>query len=141
MIFRKTTQEDLDYVRANPFEGAIKGYPYMEVPDNCWTAIFQDMIVGVGGLIIHWEGVAEVWLMLTADCEKDGFHGVIALAAIKDKMEELIRDNNIRRAQATVRTDFPQAVKMIEYFGFRCEGLMEQYCPDGGDAYRYARIT
>ena len=143
MQFRETTQEDLDYVSQNPFEGAVKNYPYQEVPDsNTYTAIFEGLIVGVGGLVIHWEGVAEVWLMLTDNCKKDGFHGVIALTAIKDKMEELIKINNIRRAQATVRIDFPQAIKMIEFFGFKNEtpNAMEQYCPDKGDAYRYSRI-
>lgn len=141
MEFRKTTQDDLDYVRSNPFEGAIKNYPYMEVPnEHCFTAIFQGAIVGVGGLVIHWEGVTEVWLTLTADCKKDGFFGVTALFAIQDKMNELLEANNIWRAQATVRTDFPQAVKMIESFGFKRESLMECYCPDKSDAYRYVRI-
>ena len=141
MIFRQSTQEDLDFVKANPYEGSVKDYPYMEVPnDNCYTAIFQDKIVGVGGTIIHWKGVAEVWLILTADCRKDGAHGLIALGAIKDKMEELLKINNIRRAQATVRADFPQAIRMIEFFGFEREGLLRQYCPDKGDAYRYAKI-
>lgn len=141
MIFRKAIQEDLDYVRANPFEGAIKNYPYMEVPsEHCYTAVFEGEIVGVGGLEIHWEGVAEVWLILTANCKKDGFCGVIALTAIKDKMDELIKTNNIRRAQATVRTEFPQAIKMIEFFDFQREGLLREYCPDKSDAYRYAKI-
>lgn len=141
MIFRETTQEDLDFVRQNPFEGAVKDYPYMEVPNEyCFTAIFEGHIVGVGGLVIHWKGVAEVWLILTADCEKKGLHGLVALHAIRDKMEELLEVNNIRRAQATVRTDFPQAIKMIEFFGFEREGLLRQYCPDGADAFRYARI-
>ena len=34
MIFRKATQEDLDYVRENPFEGVVRNYPYMGVPDD-----------------------------------------------------------------------------------------------------------
>ena len=141
MEFRKATQQDLDYVKANPFEGAVKDYPYMQVPDdNCYTAIFQDEIVGVGGLVIHWPGVAEAWLILTANCKKGGLHGVIALRAIRDKLEELLKENNIRRVQSTIRTDFPIAIEMIEFLGFEREGLLREYCPDRSDAYRYARI-
>lgn len=141
MFFRQTTQEDLEFVRQNPFEGAVKNYPYMQVPDNnCYTVIFEGQIVAVGGMIVLWEGVGELWLMLTAECRKNGIFGVIALSAIRDKVEELIENNNIRRAQSMIRTDFPQAIKMIESFGFRREGLLEQYCPDKGDVYIYAQI-
>ena len=141
MIFRKATQADLDCVKADPFEGSLKDYPYMEVPnDHCFTAIFQDKIVGVGGLVIHWPGMAEAWLMLTNACRKDTAFGLVALFAIKDKMEELLKENNIRRAQAVARVDFPKAIKMIESFGFKKESRMEQYCMDGSDAWRYVRI-
>ena len=141
MEFQKTIQEDLDYVRQNPFEGAIKNYPYLEAPsENCWTAIFEDKIVGVGGLRILWEGVGEVWLILTANCRKDGLYGIIALNAIRDKMEELIAENNLWRVQATTRTDFPQAIKMMQAFGFERECLSKMYFPDKSDAFRYFRI-
>lgn len=140
MIFRQATQEDLAFVRENPFEGAIKDYPYMDMPDeNCYTAIFESEIVAVGGLVMRWEGVGLLWLMLTDKCKKNGVYGIIALDAIRRKMNELIKENNLWRAEATVRTDFPQAIKMTEYFGFKREGLMKWYCPDKGSAYLYAR--
>ena len=141
MEFRETTQEDLDYVRQNPFEGVIKNYHYMQIPDeNCITAIFEGCVVGVAGLIVKWPGVGLLWLMLTANCKKKGFYGLFALCAIRDKMNELIEKNNLWRAEATVRTDFPEAIKMIEFFGFEREGLMRQYCPDKGDSYLYAKV-
>lgn len=141
MEFRPATQEDLAYVRQNPFEGAIKNYPYMEVPDdNTYCVIYEGSIVAVGGLQVRWDGVGVLWLMLTADCKKDGIHGLRAIYAIYEKMEHLIQINNLHRAEAYVRTDFAQAVKMIETFGFEREGLMKQHCPDKSDAFLYARI-
>lgn len=141
MKFRKPTQEDFDYAVANAYEGAVKNYPYQRVPDdNCYAIEYGGELVGVGGIVLHWPGVAEFWLILTEQCSKDGIHAVMALSAIKEKVEYLIETNNIKRAQATVRTDFPEAIKMIEYLGFKCEGLMECYCPDGHDVFRYARI-
>lgn len=141
MEFRQATQEDLAFVRQNPFEGAVKNYPYMEIPnENTYTVIYESAIVAVGGLQVRWEGVGLLWLMLTAECKKDGIHGVRALYAIKDKMDELIEKNGIWRAEANIRTDFPQAIKMIEYLGFQREGLMRQHCPDKGDSYLYSKV-
>ena len=141
MEFRKATQEDLNFVSQNPFEGALKNYPYLEVPDdNSYTAIFEGEIVGIGGLSVIWEGVCWMWLMMTADCEKNGLNGIIAIFAIREKMEELLETNNIKRAQAAIRTDFPKAIEMIESLGFGREGLMRKYWPDSTDAYLYARI-
>ena len=141
MIFRKATQEDMAFVRQNPFEGAVKNYPYMEMPDeNCYTVIYESAIVAVGGLQVRWEGVGLLWLMLTADCKKYGIYSLLALEAIKEKMEYLIKKNNLWRAEAAVRTDFPQAIKMIEFFGFEREGLMRKYYPDKSDSYLYAKV-
>lgn len=141
MNFRKATQEDLAFVRQNPFEDAVKNYPYMEVPnDNTYCVIYESAIVAVGGLQVRWKGVGLVWLILTDDCKKYGIHAINALYAIQDKVDELIEANGIWRAEAYVRTDFPQAIKMIEFLGFKQEGLMKQHCPDKGDSFLYGKV-
>jgi RimJ/RimL family protein N-acetyltransferase len=141
MNFNKPTQQDFDYVVENAYEGAVKNYPYQRVPDdNCYAIEFGGLLVGVGGMVLHWEGMAEFWLILTEQCRKNDIYGILALSAIKEKVEYLIKTNNIKRAQATVRTNFPEAVKMIEYLGFKNEGVMEHYCPDGHDVFRFAKV-
>ncbi len=139
MIYRKATQADLEYVKQNPFELAVRGYPDMEIPDeNCYTVFCEDEILGVGGLVLKWEGVGLLWLMCTADFKKVGH--IAAFHAIQEIMEYVIKDNNLWRAEAAVRTDFPIAIRMVEFFGYKREGLMKKYCPDKGDAFLYARI-
>lgn len=141
MNFRPATQEDLDYVKANPFEGAVKDYPYMEVPDdNTYAVMYEGVLVAVGGLQVLWEGRGSFWLILTADCKKDGIHGWRALCAIRDKIEELAHKNNLHRAEAAIRTDFSRAIAMIEALGFKRECLMRQYWPDKTDGYLYAKV-
>lgn len=141
MEFRKATQADLDYVRLNPFEGAVKDYSYMEVPDgNPCAVIYEGALVAVGGLLLKWEGVGIFWLILTADCKKEGVHGLRALYAIKETIEELAEKNNLHRAEAAVRTDFPKAIAMMEALGFEREGLMRQYWPDKADAYLFSKV-
>ena len=141
MEFRPATQEDLAFVRQNPFEGAVKDYPYMQCPDeNTYTVIYESRIVAVGGLQVKWPGVGLLWLILTEDCKKYGIHGLIAIHAIRDKMYYLIEKNNLWRAEAVIRVDFEQAVKMIEFFGFKRECRMKKYLPDKTDGYLYAKV-
>ena len=141
MKFRQATQEDLDFVRDNPFEEAVKCYPYMEVPDkNTYAVMYEDSLVAVGGLYVRWEGVGLLWLMLTSDCKKHALYGVLALDAIKEKTEYLISKNNLWRAEAIVRVGFDKAIKMIEFLGFKRESTLEKYMPDKTDGHLYVRI-
>ncbi len=140
MEFRKATQEDLAFVRQNPFEDAVKDYPHMEVPDdNTYCVIYESAIVAVGGVQVPWEGRGQFWLILTAECKKFGIHGLRALYAIKEKIDELAKKNNLWRAEASIRVDFPKAIAMIEALGFKRECKMKQYWPDKTDAYLYYR--
>lgn len=142
MEYRKSTQEDLDYVRANPYEGAIKDYPYLSVPDeNTITTIYEGHIVAVGGVQIKWPGRGLFWLILRDDAKKHGFHGVLALSAIREKVEYLIAENRLHRAEAAVKPDFEESVKMIRFLGFEYEGRMKKYYPDGSDGLLYAKVT
>lgn len=141
MDFRPATQEDLAYVRQNPFEGAVKNYPYMEVPDeNTYAVVYESALVAVGGVQVLWEGRGMFWLILTADCKKEGIHGLRAVYAIKEKIQELVDTNNLHRAEAAIRTDFSRAIAMIVALGFSREGTMRQYWPDKADAYLYSRV-
>lgn len=50
---RSLTQEDFNFVKANPFEEAIKNYPTFTAPDdNCYTIVFDGEVVAVGGVVI-----------------------------------------------------------------------------------------
>lgn len=138
---RELQEGDLEYVRENPLEGAVKNYPKMTPTPPAFTILFEDKIVGVGGVSIAWQGVGEFWLMLTADCKREGIYGIIAFEAIKNKVDELIEEHKLRRSQCTVRVDLPKARKMVEALGFKLEGLMKKYCPDGCDVWLYSRIT
>ena len=141
MEFRPATQEDLDYVRQNPFEGAVKDYPYMQCPDeNTYAVLYEGALVAVGGLYVKWQGVGVLWLMLTDECKKDGVHALRALEAIKEKTNYLIEANGLWRAEALVRVEFKKAIKMIQYLGFKRESEMEKCFPDKTDGFMYVKV-
>ncbi len=138
---RQLQDGDIEYVKANPLEDAVKSYPNMQVdPKTSYTALWDGVIVGVGGASMMWKGVYEFWLILTKDSKLDGAHGIVAFEAIRKKIDEIIEENNIVRAQAIVRLDFPRGIKMLEALGFIAEGYLKKYTPDGCDVYRYAKV-
>ena len=60
MEFRAATQEDLDYVRENPYEGAVKNTLYSEVPDsNTYAVVYEGSLVAVGGVQVFLCGGPE----------------------------------------------------------------------------------
>ena len=140
IVIRELKQSDMDFVRANPFEEAVKEYPNLIPAPDSWTCLFDGEIVGIGGIIELWKGVCEVWLMLTKQARKDGIFGLIAYHTIRAKMDELIQKYQPWRVQAHVRDDFPKAIKFIESLGFEYEGIMEKYLPDKGDLRVYRKF-
>lgn len=140
---RKLQDGDIEYVRINPLEEAVKNYPKL-VPDpkTSYTVLWDDKIVAVGGIAMLWEGVGELWMILTKDSKRNGIYGLVAFDVIRKKIDEIIEEYNIYRAQAPVRVDFYQAIKMMEALNFKNEtpNGMKNYCPDGCDVYMYAKV-
>lgn len=134
---RDATQEDLDYLKQNPIEGAVKNYPKLELNGSAKTAIVDGEIVGVGGVVVYWTGVGEAWIILSNKAKEFKVEIIMCINRI---MEQMIFENRLRRLQVTVRTDFPQAKKLVEALGFECEGLMKKYLPDGTDCWIYALV-
>lgn len=138
---RQLQDGDIEYVRANPLEDAIKSYPDMPIdPKTSYTALWDGKIVGVGGISMLWKGVGELWLILTKDSNREGAHGLVAFDAIRKKIDEIIEENDIVRAQATARLDNPKAIDMLVWLGFENEGRLRKYTPDRCDVFRFARI-
>lgn len=134
---RELQDGDLEYVRQNPLEDAVKNYPEMHPQKPSYTGLIDGKIVGVGGVTVLWEGVGEGWLILTKDVLK---HKTTAYNCIYRMTKKIIEECNLTRIQAVVRVDFPQAMKMMERLGFRREGYLRKYCPDGCNVWLYGRV-
>ena len=135
---RPSTQDDMDYLRENPLEEALKNYPtFPAVDGNTYTAIYKDEILGMGGIVSRWSGVGEGWVILSKNCLN---RPVEMFLCIKRVWETILENEAFIRVQAVVRVDFPQAIKMAEKLGMKLEGRLEKYTPDGCDVYMYAKI-
>jgi len=138
MELRPTTTEDLAWIRANPLDSNIKEYPAF--PLDGVTGIHAGKIWGVGGVVVHREGMGEFWLILAVDF-KQAIASRTVLKQLMLYIEDTINDKGLYRAQAIIRADYPAAMKMIEFLGFERESnRMRNYLPGPTDAYMYSRI-
>ena len=130
----------MEYIRANPFQESLRSYPPINPPSDSVTCIFDNKIVAVAGIVDSSEDEGEVWLALTKECRKKGIFGWIAFCVIEKKLKELITEHNLKRCNAVTRVDFPEAIKMLEAFGFEYMGIRKEYTPDGCDVRVYSKV-
>lgn len=91
----------------------------------------------VAGIDMMWEGVGDVWLMITPFIDN---HVKESYKCIRKGLKKLIEDNKIRRLQSYGRVDFAQCHTLFKHLGFEVEGLARQYTQDGVDAIMYSLI-
>jgi len=108
---------------------------------QCVSGWVDGKVMGCGGIDLMWEGVGEVWLMLSPDIDSYSLKTRMnAYKTISEGLEELIQNNNLIRCQAWGRVGFHRSHTLFKHLGFTPEGVAEKYMPDGEDAILYARI-
>lgn len=101
------------------------------------TWIEDDKIFAIVGVESMWKGVGTVWTLLTKDSRD---HGVKLTLGVVRFIEELNSQRGFWRVQATVRRGDEPARLWILQLGFRYEGTMVAYGPDGSTHDMYARV-
>ena len=124
-------------LRATPTEEMKRIAKEREEEGTCITGWVDGEIVGVAGIDELWDGVGDIWLMLTPFIDK---HVKETYKCILEGMKKLIKDNDLRRVQSYGRTDFAQCHILFKHLGFEVEGLARKYTPDGCDAIIYAKV-
>ncbi len=101
------------------------------------TAIINDEIVGCGGIRKLWDGVGEIWLMLSPQTAK---YPIRTYECIKEGFEKLIEDNDFVRLQGWCRKGFAKAHTLFRHLGFKPEGIARKYTPDQCDCILYSNV-
>lgn len=131
-------REDVEqsWIGSNP---SALAQQHWEEGHPAWTAYDDDTILGCGGIAILWKGVALSWMWLNPELVEKRplwFH-----KTVKAKLQELIIEHNLRRIQCTVDEGFVMGNKWIKLLGFKEEGRMRKYGPNGETYILYALIT
>lgn len=135
MNFRETTQEDIDYVRTRSVSrGILNKQP--DVCDFCYTLEHQGTVLGIGGIRLITPTTAWAWVDMTADA---GSHIIVVYRVIKEWMGKLVEEKGIKRLQAYIEPDFPEAIRMVQHLGFEKESILKGFLPNG-PALMYRRL-
>lgn len=97
-----------------------------------------DVVVAILGLTVLHDGVAQNWAIISAEVKK---HPVAFPRLALRALETMVQDLGLRRVQMTVRNDFPRGVAFAQWLGFKYEGTLRKYGPDGSDYFMYARVV
>ncbi len=103
-----------------------------------YTMVEGDKLIAVGGAHIMWFGVGELWLLLSPEGKRRG--GSFARLT-KGIVDDICKDHNLRRMQASIHADDQNAIRFAEWLGLEHEGLMRSYGVRGEDYLRMARIA
>lgn len=124
-------------LRATPTDEMKALAKEREESGTCVTGWVDGEIIGIAGLDKLWEGVGNMWMMLTPLVDK---HLKESYKCIRQGMKKLIEENNLRRIQSYGRTDFPECHILFDHLGFKAEGIARKYTPDGVDCVMYAKV-
>ncbi len=137
ITMRKMTESDLEYVLANALDPNVRTCQDRIPTQPAYTAVKNDVILGVGGINWFWPKVGEIWLILTKDVQSCPIESYRTIRRI---FEIVTKQNDFKRLQAVARTNWREAVRIVEKLGFTREGTMKKYCPNGDDVYMYSLI-
>ena len=108
--------------------------PYIEAlgaAGPAMTAQENGEILACAGIAEQGFGVGTLWAFIAADAGR-------RFLSLHRGARRLIQLHPLRRLEATTECDFPQGCRWLELLGFKSEGLLHAYGPDGADHYRYA---
>ena len=111
--------------------------------DVSFTGIYNNEIIGYGGVQPYWTGVAEGWILLTTTADKYlktySFQRDL-LILTRTSLEKVMANFKLWRVQVGVRIDNQMAINFVKHLGFNSPVLLKKYCPDKMDAYLYSLI-
>jgi len=115
-------------VIANPdyAEGLVAAGP-------SFTAFADERVIACGGVFRQGEHCGIVWALMTPATR-------FYLTSITRAIMRWLDECGIRRIEAAVDAEYEISQRWHELMGFKREGLIECYTPDGRDGYLYARI-
>ena len=84
------------------------------------------------GMDEQWPGRALCWALLSADLRH-------LMLPISVRARRVFDESGYRRLEAYVDPTFAEAIRWVELLGFKREGLMKKFTPEGDDQLLYAR--
>lgn len=98
-----------------------------------WTGEHEGVILGIAGLAPQWENRALAWALIS---DAAGPH----FKCIHKAVKRMLDVSEFRRIEANVDVGFEAGERWMKLLGFKYEGYLTAFRPDGADMLMYARI-
>lgn len=108
-----------------------------EAMGPAFSAELDGKILGAAGVAILWKGVGEAWVWVPQEVV---VHPLFFHRNVKAMMAEVKQMKKLVRIQTTVKVRDVTANQWIKRLGFKAEGVMRRWGPDGEDHIRYAIV-
>ena len=133
MKFREALPEDFTYMSEHSLSRGIAKYVPERI-DFCYTLEHEGVPLGIGGFSLINRTTAWCWLDLAT-------HDYIlsSYRVIKEWIDLFVKEHKIKRLQAYIECDFPEAIRFVEHLGFTKESVLENFVDDR-DAFMYKRL-
>ena len=102
-----------------------------------YAVLDGETLVAAGGLILHWQGRAEAWSLVSRYARPRQL--VRAVRMTRVVLDEVQRDSAFRRIEMVVRCE-AFARSFAAALGFAEEARLKAWDPLGRDAYLFARV-
>ena len=134
LTVREMTTEDLRFVDGE-FEQRLYAGMLREKLGPAIVIEDEQGVVCMGGAVIIWPGVAELWFRLIRTS-----HLLSLMKELRRLLEKGVKHFKIRRIQACVEDGFGKGCRFAEFMGFHREALLKKYSYDGKDSIIYTRL-
>jgi len=111
----------------------------LDPPNIARALIGRGRVLAVGGIIRHWPGRGEAWLLKSVAATRRDL--VLTCRAMQGILAEVQREPEWRRIEMQVLASEPWRQSFAATLGFTAEGLMRAWDPDGRDFWLYARVV
>ena len=108
----------------------------LEKTGNGLVLIYDNIILGLMGHFVLWDGVCEVWAMPTVDVDK---YPKTYLSSIREQMIKVFNESEYHRFQITC-PDTDHFDSWATFLGFTCEGTLKQFINKELNGKIWARI-
>lgn len=108
------------------------------IPPHSVTFLNDDVPLAIFGGHFASQGVLQVWGLVSTHIHECPIQFFRAVKGFLDfKTDEL----KIRRVQISIRAGYQEGWKWAKSLGFKCEGTMQKYGPDGSDYWLFGRVA
>ena len=145
-IVKLKKEHAFEIVERNRKEGLIIGSSGidLEKAGEMWenggpsyTLVIDGQIVCCAGVVLMEWGRGEAWTLVSSLFYK---YPKTSFKAIKTKLDEIAKEKNLRRVQSLINSNSEWGERWMEHLGFRKEGMLRAYGPNGEDFIMFSRI-